>query len=241
MNGINTGYESQLLRELNLESISNTNGDNKGKAHADAGFDKEDFILDIHKNEELKALADAAAGEKKVHTMDPESVKNMRTKMYNEMYAQNAAIVQAMNELATVLNERQTAADTEQIQESSPASGSSQGSGNTKAGNSDNSLEALEASMPDEWTAEAVSSRIADFALSFRGAFKGDDSKFFNIIRDAVEQGFMEALEMLGSLPGPVGELAQKTYKLTMEKLDAAEAEMKAEGKNSGIPLNQAA
>lgn len=86
----------------------------------------------------------------------------------------------------------------------------------------DEEVEALEAKMPEYWNAENTSQRIVDFATSFFGQFgEGDVEQFVETIRGAIETGFGQAKEMLGELPGAVGGLIEKTYNLTMEKLDA--------------------
>jgi hypothetical protein len=77
----------------------------------------------------------------------------------------------------------------------------------------------LEAKIPVYWNAENTSQRIVDFATSFLSAFKGESSEFFKTIKGAIETGFKAAKDMLGELPGPVGKLIDKTYRLTMEKL----------------------
>lgn len=60
--------------------------------------------------------------------------------------------------------------------------------------------------------AEAVSTRLVDFAIKISG---GDKSKA-GILKDAIEKGFKEAEKILGELP----EISKKTYDLTMEKFD---------------------
>ncbi|NLJ55591.1 MAG: hypothetical protein GX334_00920 [Firmicutes bacterium] len=62
------------------------------------------------------------------------------------------------------------------------------------------------------WGAEAVSNRIVDFAVAISG---GDKSKLPEI-RKAIEQGFGQAKNILGTLP----DLSLQTYDLVMEKLD---------------------
>jgi hypothetical protein len=75
--------------------------------------------------------------------------------------------------------------------------------------------------IPEEWNAENTSQRIVDFAVSFFDAFKGAGDEFLSTIKDAVEEGFKQARDMLGELPGQVSNLIDDTYKLVMEKLDA--------------------
>ncbi len=75
--------------------------------------------------------------------------------------------------------------------------------------------------IPEEWNAENTSQRIVDFAVSFFDAFEGAGDEFLSTIKDAVEEGFKQAREMLGELPGQVSSLIDDTYELVMEKLDA--------------------
>lgn len=76
------------------------------------------------------------------------------------------------------------------------------------------------AEVPEYWNAENTSQRIVDFALSFFGQSSKTDSEFFNMIKNAVEEGFAQAKDILGNLPGEIGKLMSDTYNLTMEKLD---------------------
>lgn len=77
-----------------------------------------------------------------------------------------------------------------------------------------------------EWGAEATSQRIVDFAMGFKGM--AGDEEFMKKIRAAIEEGFKQAKDDLGELPGPTGKLFNDTYKATMEKLDKAFEEMMA-------------
>lgn len=67
-------------------------------------------------------------------------------------------------------------------------------------------------------SAEAVSDRIVDFAKSISG---GDKEKLA-LLRDAIEEGFQQAKEMMG---GELPDISNKTYELIQEKLDAWENE----------------
>lgn len=75
--------------------------------------------------------------------------------------------------------------------------------------------------IPEEWNAENTSQRIVDFAVSFFDAFEGAGDEFLSTIKAAVEEGFKQARDMLGELPGQVSSLIDDTYALVMEKLDA--------------------
>jgi hypothetical protein len=85
-----------------------------------------------------------------------------------------------------------------------------------------------------EWGAEATSQRIVDFAMGFKGM--AGDEEFMEKIRAAIEEGFKQAKDDLGELPGPTGKLFNDTYKATMDKLDKAFADMKA----SAAPVDPA-
>jgi hypothetical protein len=75
--------------------------------------------------------------------------------------------------------------------------------------------------IPEYWNAENTSQRIVDFATSFLDVFEGKGESFLTIIKDAIDDGFSQAREMLGELPDAVAELSDDTYALTMDKLDA--------------------
>ena len=75
--------------------------------------------------------------------------------------------------------------------------------------------------IPEYWNSENTSQRIVDFATSFLDIFRGSGDEFLSMIKDAVDEGFAQARDMLGELPDAVNELMDDTYSLTMEKLDA--------------------
>jgi|GEM_PF-510653 len=69
------------------------------------------------------------------------------------------------------------------------------------------------AAMADDWSAEAVSDRIVDFAISISG---GDKSKLDSLIA-AIDKGFEQASQAFGKeLP----DICNQTHDLIMEKLD---------------------
>ncbi len=75
-----------------------------------------------------------------------------------------------------------------------------------------------EIQVPEYWNAENTSQRIVDFATSF---FQGEGgSEYGKMMIEAVKKGFEEANQILGDLPGGVGELASETQALTLQKLD---------------------
>jgi hypothetical protein len=60
---------------------------------------------------------------------------------------------------------------------------------------------------------EKVSDRIVNFAK----AISNDDPSKFNLLKDAIEEGFSQAKEFMG---GELPEISQKTYDLIQEKLE---------------------
>jgi len=76
-------------------------------------------------------------------------------------------------------------------------------------------LEAARQTGPEgDWGAEAVSTRIVDFAVALSG---GDRSRFEEL-KGAIEKGFQEAEKALG---GTLPEVSRRTYDLVMDKLEA--------------------
>lgn len=73
--------------------------------------------------------------------------------------------------------------------------------------------------VPAYWNAENTSDRIVSFATSFAGIF-GNDPEFAETIIGAVAEGFSQASEILGNLPGKAGKLNRDTRELTFSKLD---------------------
>ncbi len=76
------------------------------------------------------------------------------------------------------------------------------------------------AEVPEYWNAENTSQRIVDFAVSFLSLYEGDNESYRNEMREAIQQGFKEAKEMLGELPGESAKLFNDTYELSMKKFD---------------------
>ncbi len=75
--------------------------------------------------------------------------------------------------------------------------------------------------LPEYWNAENTSQRIVDFATSFYGVAEAMGEDYYELMRGAIEEGFSQALGILGEMPDAVNNLVQETYDLTMEKLDA--------------------
>ncbi|WP_287245024.1 hypothetical protein [Okeania sp. SIO1H5] len=90
-----------------------------------------------------------------------------------------------------------------------------------KNANESDSLEELEAALPEYWNAENTSQRIVDFATSFHSIFSGEDESFYQEILEAVREGFRQAGLMAGDQEGAVQELWNKTEDLTFQKLDS--------------------
>ncbi len=59
--------------------------------------------------------------------------------------------------------------------------------------------------------------KLSDTLLQYAKALSGDDKSKVGLLRDAITQGFDEAKKLLG---GKLPEISQKTYDLTMKKLD---------------------
>ncbi|ARK24073.1 hypothetical protein SporoP37_04840 [Sporosarcina sp. P37] len=72
-----------------------------------------------------------------------------------------------------------------------------------------------EAAISDggEFSAENVSDRIIEFA----NAISGGDKSTFEVLKNAIEEGFHAAKQALG---GTLPDVSQKTYELVMEKLN---------------------
>ncbi len=79
--------------------------------------------------------------------------------------------------------------------------------------------------LPEYWNAENTSQRIVDFATSFYGVAESGGKEYYEMMRNAIEEGFNQAMGILGELPDAVGNLANNTFDLAMEKLDAWAAE----------------
>lgn len=60
---------------------------------------------------------------------------------------------------------------------------------------------------------EVLSDKIVEFAI----AISGGDKEKFDLLKDAIDQGFKEAAKALG---GELPEISKKTYDLVMEKLN---------------------
>lgn len=67
-----------------------------------------------------------------------------------------------------------------------------------------------------EWSPEAVSDRILEFAK----AVSGEDKSKLSMLRGAIEDGFKEAEKAFG---GKLPDISKTTYDLVMQKLDAWE------------------
>jgi hypothetical protein len=89
--------------------------------------------------------------------------------------------------------------------------------------------------LPEYWNAENTAQRIADFATSFAGMFKGSDEEFVNMMKDAIDEGFSQAKDILGNLPDPVGKLSAKTHALVMDKIDQWASDRAAAAQSVGV------
>lgn len=75
--------------------------------------------------------------------------------------------------------------------------------------------------LPEYWNAENTSQRIVDFATSFYGLAESSGKEYYELMRNAIETGFNEAMNILGELPDEVNNLAHHTYELALDKLEA--------------------
>ncbi len=75
--------------------------------------------------------------------------------------------------------------------------------------------------LPAYWNAENTSQRIVDFAVSFYDVAESSGKEYYEMMRNAIEEGFNQAMGMLGELPDEVNNLANRTYELAMQKLEA--------------------
>ena len=75
--------------------------------------------------------------------------------------------------------------------------------------------------LPEYWNAENTSQRIVDFATSFFTLKEGSDAEYYQMMKSAIEEGFNQAMGILGELPDEVNALAQNTFELSLEKLEA--------------------
>lgn len=85
------------------------------------------------------------------------------------------------------------------------------------------SIEAAE--VPDYWNSENTSQRIVDFAMSF--ADEDSSPEFIEELRAAVMEGFAQAKEILGNIPGESGKLFNDTYESAMLKFDELDTDNK--------------
>lgn len=85
-----------------------------------------------------------------------------------------------------------------------------------------------EAWVAPEWSADAVSDRIIQLAGFFMATLPGDPEENIKKIKDAMEKGFQNANEAIGSVPADLAQLYNNTYTKTMEKWDAVVGEFRS-------------
>ncbi len=73
----------------------------------------------------------------------------------------------------------------------------------------------------DMWSAESVSDRILNFAMSFQQIIGGGDQEFLEKIRTALLEAFARVKEEECNVPDDLAALYNDTFQLTMSKLDA--------------------
>lgn len=92
------------------------------------------------------------------------------------------------------------------------------------------------AEVPEYWNSENTSQRIVDFAMSF--ADENSSPEFLEELRGAVMEGFAQAKEILGEIPGESGKLFNNTYESAMAKFDEL---MNQDTENEASPIDQLA
>lgn len=74
--------------------------------------------------------------------------------------------------------------------------------------------------LPEYWNAENTSQRIVDFATSFYGIAEADGKAYYDMMKSAMQEGFDQAMGMLGERPEAVSNLSNRTFELALKKLD---------------------
>lgn len=95
----------------------------------------------------------------------------------------------------------------------------------------------------DPFGPEATAGRIVDFAVSFFPMFAADNpdmpheeqvEAYREMVEGAVDEGFKEALQILGALPNEISEGIEQTRSLVDEKLDSFFRSLAGEGAEEG-------
>jgi len=97
--------------------------------------------------------------------------------------------------------------------------------------------------MQDPTSPEAVAQRITDFALGFFPMFAAEHPEmseeeqitaFKEMVEGAIDQGFSEAMAILGNLPGDVMDQVNETRDLIQQKLDSFFEHLRGDGAEEG-------
>lgn len=80
--------------------------------------------------------------------------------------------------------------------------------------------------LPEYWNAENTSQRIVDFAVSFYDIAESEGKEYYEMMKNAIKEGYSQAMGVLGELPDEVFALSQNTIELALQKLDAWAIEM---------------
>lgn len=97
--------------------------------------------------------------------------------------------------------------------------------------------------MQSPFGPEAVAQRIADFALGLFPMFAADNpdmseeeqiTAFKAMVEGAIDEGFSEAMAILGTLPGDVMDQVNETRSLVQDKLDSFFAYLRSDGSEEG-------
>jgi len=101
----------------------------------------------------------------------------------------------------------------------------------------------LDAFSGDPFGPEATAQRIADFALSFFPLFAGDHPEmsfeeqvdaYQELVEGAIDQGFSEAMQILGALPDEISEEIERTRSLVADRLGSFFDYLRGEGAADG-------
>ena len=80
--------------------------------------------------------------------------------------------------------------------------------------------------LPEYWNAENTAQRIVDFAVSFYGVAESQGRDYYEMMKNAITEGYNQAMGELGELPDEISALSQHTHELALEKLEAWAIEM---------------
>jgi len=74
--------------------------------------------------------------------------------------------------------------------------------------------------MPEAWRPEAVANRIVQFVTAFYGRTEAQGKDFYNLALSSINDGFQQAGDQMGKVPGEVESVISRTREMIMAKLD---------------------